>query len=147
MKKINIKKVEYIAYELAKEEIMGGEPIPPFDSRYPNILESCLAVPFQKFNNKFLYKGLIKKAAVLFYYLIKNHPFQNGNKRIAVTSLLSFLYLNNNWIKVSNQELYNFAIWIAESPAPLKNSVVLAIEDFIRKNRIQINKGITDSYN
>ncbi len=97
-----------------------------------------MATPFQKFNQKDLYPGLIKKAAVLFYYLIKNHPFQNGNKRIAVTTLLTFLYLNNKWLRVDNKELYNFAVWIAESPSSLKQSVVYAIESFIGKNMIKL---------
>lgn len=48
--------------------------------------------------------------------MIKNHPFQNGNKRIAMTTLFYALYINDLWIKVTNQELYNFAVWIAESP-------------------------------
>ncbi len=139
MRKINIKTVEYITHELARQTMTGSEPIPDFNTRYPNILESCVATPFQKFNQKDLYPGLIKKAAVLFYYLIKNHPFQNGNKRIAVTTLLTFLYLNNKWLRVDNKELYNFAVWIAESPSSLKQSVVYAIESFIGKNMIKLS--------
>ena len=63
----------------------------------------------QKYEDKELHIGLIIKAAILFYLLIKNHPFQNGNKRMAVTALFLFLYLNKKWLKVDNTELYNFA--------------------------------------
>jgi hypothetical protein len=45
------------------------EPIPAFQTRFPRILESCLAVPFQKFNKKDLYGGFLSKAAILFYLL------------------------------------------------------------------------------
>jgi death-on-curing protein len=71
--------------------------------------------------------------------MIKNHPFQNGNKRIAMTTLMVFLFLNKKWIKVDTQELYNFTVWIAQSPPKLKNEVVKAIEKFVKtyliKNR------------
>jgi len=133
MERINIIEVEFMAYRLAKETMGFDEPIPEFRTRFPNILESSLAVPFQHFGGKAAYKGLIGKAAILFYLMIKNHPFQNGNKRIAMTTLFLFLYKNKKWLKVSNQELYNFAVWVAQSPAALKNSVVLGIEDFLKK--------------
>jgi len=66
MTKITIAEVQYIAFKLAKEFLSYNEPIPEFQSRFPNILESCLAVPFQRFNKKDLYRGLIKKASILF---------------------------------------------------------------------------------
>lgn len=134
MKTLNIKEVELLAHVLAKELLSFDEPIPDFAARYPNVLESCLAVPFQKFGKKFLYEGLLGKAAILFYLMIKNHPFENGNKRIAMTTLFVFLYKNDKWLKVDEQELYNFAVWVAESPAGLKNKMVEAIEEFLGKH-------------
>lgn len=134
MKKITVAEIEYIAFRLAKELLSFDEPIPDFSTRFPNILESCVAVPFQKFDKKDIYAGLISKAAILFYLLIKNHPFQNGNKRIAITTLLVFLYKNKKWLKVDNQEFYNFAVWVAQSPAKLKNEVVLGIKTFLKSN-------------
>ncbi|MBM2820304.1 MAG: death-on-curing family protein [Candidatus Berkelbacteria bacterium] len=133
MERINISEVEHLAHRLAKETMNFDEPIPEFKTRFPNILESSLVVPFQEFGGKPAYSGLIGKAAMLFYLMIKNHPFQNGNKRIAMTTLFLFLYKNKKWLKVSNQELYNFAVWVAQSPATLKNSVVLGIEDFLKR--------------
>lgn len=136
MRQLTLEMIHSIAFEMAREMMTWDEPIPEFETRYPNILESCLATPFQTFEKKNLYKGLTEKAAILFYLMIKNHPFTNGNKRIAVTTLLVFLALNGKWIKVSNQELYNFAVWIAESPAPLKDATTDAIKTFIEKNMI-----------
>lgn len=132
MKIISIIEIEYIAYRLAQELMSFNEPIPDFSSRFPNILESSLLVPFQKFQKRDAYQGFIPKAAILFYLMIKNHPFQNGNKRIAITTLFVFLYKNNKWLKIDSKELYNFAVWIAESPARLKNETVKAIEKFLK---------------
>lgn len=128
---LTVADVEYVAYELAKKFMTWNEPIPNFGTRFPNVLERCLIAPFQKFEGKDLYPGLVKKAAILFYLLIKNHPFQNGNKRIAVTTLLIYLSDNDKWLKVDNQELYNFAKWVAESNPKLKDSTVDAVEKFI----------------
>lgn len=132
MKTLTIAEVEYVAHRLAQELMTWGEPIPDFGSRFPHILESCLAAPFQRFGGKTLYKELVGKAAALFYLMIKNHPFQNGNKRIAMTTLFYFLYKNGRWLKVDNTELYNFAKWVAESNPRLRVETVAAIKKFIK---------------
>ncbi len=129
---LSITEVEYIAFRLAKGSMTYNEPIPDFSTRFPNVLESCILVPFQTFMKRPVYKGIVKKAAILFYLMIKNHPFQNGNKRIAITALFVLLYKNKKWLKVDNKELYNFAVWIAGSPAKLKTETVQAIEHFLR---------------
>ena len=140
MKTITLKEVEYIAFKLAREILSFDEPIPDFSTRYPNALESCLATPFQSFSGKALYPSLISKAAILFYLLIKNHPFQNGNKRIAMTTLFVFLYRNHKWIKVDTQELYNFTVWVAQSPPIVKDETVKATEKFLKKYLVKLEK-------
>lgn len=139
MKEITIIEAEYVAHDLATKTLKWSEPIPPFNTRYPGVLEKCLDLPFQKYNKKFLYKGLIKKASVLFYMMIKNHPFQNGNKRIAMTTLFYFLYKHKKWIKVDNQELYNFAKWVAESNAKLKDETIGAVEKFLETYLVDLS--------
>jgi len=129
---ISVETVEYTAHWLAVKTMSWNEPIPGFKTRPLNILESCINQPFQKFNRRYLYKGLIGKSAILFYLMIKNHPFQNGNKRLAVTTLLVFLYINKKWLTADPTALYSFAVWVAESDARLKKEVVLAIEKFIK---------------
>jgi len=138
IKQISIKEVEYSAFTIAKAWMSWDEPIPDFSTRFPNILESCISTPFQKFDKKGLYKGLNAKAAILFYLMIKNHPFKNGNKRIAVTTLLVFLFKNKKWLDADNTEFYNFARWIAQSPPDMKNESVQAIEKFIKKHIIKL---------
>jgi death-on-curing family protein len=139
MKTITLKEVEYIAFKLAKEELSFDEPIPDFSSRFPHILESCLAVPFQRFSGKSLYPTLVSKAAMLFFLLIKNHPFQNGTKRLAMTTLLVFLYRNGKWIRVDTQELYNFTVWVAQSPRTVKDETVKAIEKFLKSYLVKLD--------
>ena len=138
MKTITVKEVEYIAFRLAKEMLAFHEPIPDFSTRFPNILESCLATPFQSFSGKSLYSGFIAKAGILFYLMIKNHPFQNGNKRIAMTTLFVFLHKNHKWLKVDVQELYNFTVWVAQSPRKVKEETVRAIEKFLQTYMVNI---------
>jgi prophage maintenance system killer protein len=134
---ITVADVEYLAFRLAKEHLAFDEPIPDFSTRFPHILESCLLTPFQTFSGKPLYPSHVTKASVLFYLMIKNHPFQNGNKRIAMTTLLVFLLLNGRWIRADSQELYNFTVWVAQSPSGLKDQVVDAIQKFIRTHLVK----------
>jgi death-on-curing family protein len=129
--RVTILDVEYVAYRLARETMSWSEPIPDFSTRYTDALERCIDQPYQAFGGKQLYPGLIKKSAILFYLMIKNHPFQNGNKRIAMATLLYFLYKNKKWMKVDNKELYNFAKWVAESNPKLKKATVDAVEAFL----------------
>lgn len=136
IKQISITQIEYIAHRLAVDTMSWNEPISTFDTRYPNILESCILTPFKKFDKKFLYSGLGEKAAILFYLLIKNHPFQNGNKRIAVTTLLVFLFLNGKWLKVDKQKLHNTSTWVAQSPSEAKEEVIAYVAKFIRQNLV-----------
>ncbi len=133
MKEITIKEVEYLAHKLAKERLSFNEPIPDFASRFPGKLESCLAIPFQKFEGKSPYPTLLDKAGVLFYLMIKNHPFMNGNKRVAITTLLLLLYKNGKWIYEDPYELYRFTMWIAKSPSAVKDATVQAIRDYLLK--------------
>jgi len=129
---VSLGEVRELAHSLAQEHLEWDEPTPEFQTRRPNILESCLTVPFQGFGGEGAYKGLTGKAAILFYLMIKNHPFQNGNKRVAVTTLLVFLAKNDKWFNVDNQKFYNFAKWVTESGPEFKDQTVSAIEQFVR---------------
>jgi len=136
---LTVQEVEYLAFRLAREHLSFDEPIPDFSTRFPNALESCLVTPFMKFSGKSLYPSLTAKGSILFYLLIKNHPFQNGNKRIALTTLLVFLHRNGKWLKVDTQEFYNFTVWVAQSPAMLNDEVVMAIEKFIKSHLVKLD--------
>ncbi len=141
MQLITVQEVEYLAFRLAKEHLSFDEPIPDFSTRFPHILESCLFTPFQRFSGKSLYPSMVSKASMLLYLMIKNHPFQNGNKRIALTTLLMFLHKNGKWLTVDAQGFYNFTVWVAQSPAKLKDEVVMGIEKYIKAYISDLDKG------
>ena len=140
MQVITVQEVEYLAFRLAREHLTCDEPIPDFSTRFPHTLESCLVTPFQRFSGKSLYPSMVSKASMLLYLMIKNHPFQNGNKRIAITTLLVFLYKNGKWLKVDTQDFYNFTVWVAQSLSELKDPVVMGIEEFIRRHLISASE-------
>jgi death-on-curing family protein len=136
LEKITVGEVREIVHIFAQKFLEWDEPIPEFETRYPGILESCVATPFQTFSKRELYPGLIPKAAILFYLMVKNHPFKNGNKRIAVVTLLTFLFKNKKWLSVDAKSLYEFAKWVASSNPQVRSEVTKAIEKFIDSNTI-----------
>lgn len=57
-------------------------------------LESSVAQPFQTFGGQELYASVPEKAAALGYFLVRNHPFVDGNKRVGHAALEVTLVLN-----------------------------------------------------
>ncbi|NOY86104.1 MAG: type II toxin-antitoxin system death-on-curing family toxin [Deltaproteobacteria bacterium] len=140
MRPIKISEVEHIAHNLARKHLEWDEPIPDFETRYPGILESCLGTVFQTFGGKDLYPTLIDKASMLFYLMVKNHPFLNGNKRIALTTLVVFLVMNNKWLDVQGESFYQTSIEVAESNPKYRESVIKEIKSFIRSGLTNLNR-------
>ncbi len=134
-----------LCFELAAKAIwIASEPIPAFDTRFSGRLEACLDTPRQSFENQLLYPTLIDQAAILFYLLNKNHPFANGNKRIALTALLVFLFLNGKWLVASQDDLFAFAMGVAASDARRKDTIVEDIKIFLSAHLVStgsIDKG------
>jgi death on curing protein len=121
-----------LCFELAAQaSITHPEIIPLFETRFPNVLESCLETPRQTFDGQLLYPRLEDQASALFYLLIKSHPFFNGNKRIAAATLLVFLYLNGKWLTAGQMELYELALRVASSEAREKDRVMSEIKEFL----------------
>lgn len=135
-KPLTIAEIEYTAFRMAEEFMTWDEPIPDFGSRFSNVLESCIGQPFAIFDSKDLYRGFAGKASILFYLLIKNHPFQNGNKRIAVMSLLYFLYKNGKWLDIDNVYLYKFARGIARGKPASRERSIAKIHNLIQEHLI-----------
>lgn len=134
---VNVEEIEAIIFQTAKILTEINEELPPFSTRYPDKLESCLEQPFQAFGNTEFYPTLFKKSAILFYLLIKNHPFRNGNKRIAVFTVIYFLYKNKLLINVKTGHLYTLAIFVAESDLSEKEEVLGKLEEiFIESTEV-----------
>ena len=58
------------------------------------MLESAVAAPQASFGGQSIFADIIEIAAAYLYYLCSNHPFVDGNKRVALGSCLVFLQLN-----------------------------------------------------
>lgn len=133
---------EQLCFNLATG-IDWHQPIPHFKTRFPGRLEACLATPQQTFDKEPLYPTLTKQAAILFYLLIKDHPFMNGNKRIALVALTNFLFRNEKWLEATNAELYELTKDIAQSEAKKKEGILIRIEEFLEERITEIpNKRI-----
>lgn len=128
---IDIEDFEFICFNITREFLELDEPIPDYSTRENALLESSLASPRQAF----VYSGatLERQASVLFYSLIKNHPFKNGNKRIAVMTLLIFLFINNKWLEMPTVALYKIALSVAKSEASKRESVTNEITQTLEK--------------
>lgn len=134
IKKLTLHQAEHVAHSLAKEIMdWDEEPIPPFHTRSPGKLESCLEEPFQTFDGKQLHRTFIERAAVMFYLITKNHCFSNGNKRMAVTLTAVFFYVNKRWLNVPPMALYKVAKDVAESRPYNKDKVIAALVVFFKK--------------
>lgn len=75
-----------------------------------NALEAALARPNATFGQQDLYPEILDKAAALFESLIINHPFIDGNKRIAYVILRLILNENHLDIAASQNEKFEFVI-------------------------------------
>lgn len=61
------------------------------------------------------YDGIIEEAAALMESLSQNHPFIDGNKRVAFVVTDAFLRTNGHYIDVDNETAYAFVIGLYES--------------------------------
>lgn len=134
MSPITLEQAEYVAHSLVREMMNYDEPVAEFSTRYPHRLESCLAQPFVSFGGKELYPTLNDKAVLLFYLVIKNHPFENGNKRMAVMLMLYFLFKNGRFTSIPPDGLYELALIVANSKTSIEEylpQLKRTLNDFI----------------
>ncbi|MDR1196754.1 MAG: type II toxin-antitoxin system death-on-curing family toxin [Candidatus Nomurabacteria bacterium] len=123
--------------EFLKTLGFNNEPMWSISDANVSELEACLERPFQTFNGTELYPSAANKAAVLFYQIAKGHKLENGNKRTAVVLTLMFLFVNNLWLDMSSDAMYDLALSTANSKAKDKEVVMSKIEkvfgDHIKK--------------
>ena len=78
------------------------------------LLDSALNTAFQTYDGKELYPTKEEKGAKLGINLVQNHAFVDGNKRVGMLVMMSFLELNGIKISCKNEELVNIGISCAE---------------------------------
>lgn len=81
--------------------------------RDEGLLQSALAQPFMSFDGQDLYPTIAEKAARLAFGLARNHPFLDGNKRVAAACLGAFLRLNGHVFKPEADELLAIFLGVA----------------------------------
>lgn len=96
-------------HSLLIQEIGGSEGI-----RDDGLLDSALNAPFQTFDGEDAYKTVQAKAAKLAFFLINNHPFVDGNKRIGTLAMLVFLEINGIEVKCTDDELIELGLGLAD---------------------------------
>ena len=97
-----------LLHKLITEET-GGDP----NIRDLALLDSALESAFQTFDGQELYPTKEEKGARIGYALISNHAFVDGNKRIGMYVLLTFLEVNGIRIYPSEEEVVRVGLEVA----------------------------------
>ena len=74
------------------------------------LLQSALAQPKVTVGRKFVHKSVFDKAAAYGFHLCKNHPFIDGNKRVAFVLMDIFLQRNGWEIAANEEDAYSLMI-------------------------------------
>ncbi len=106
-----------LIFDRFKNLIDFEEPLPPFESRFSGKLESLLGSVKQTFDGKYLNPTVLEAATAYFTQIIRDHPFKNGNKRVAVLFTHVFLMVNHVEFTLTFDEMYQFAILVATADA------------------------------
>lgn len=83
--------------------------------RDDGLLDSALNSPFQSFDGEDIYKTIQAKAARLGFSLVNNHAFVDGNKRIGLLVMMTFLEMNGIILECSNEELIELGLGLASN--------------------------------
>ncbi len=124
--------IEKARGELKKMGISVGV----FGKEIGNKLETIIANLYQTFGKKELYPTIGEKAANLLYFILKNHPFVDGNKKIGV--LLFLYYLEKNGCfgkkkKIDDNSLIVLVLLIVMSNSKEKDNLVKIATNFLKK--------------
>ncbi len=107
-------------------EATGGDP----NIRDLRLLDSALESAFQTFDGKELYPSKEEKGARIAYALISNHAFVDGNKRIGMYVLLTFLETNGIKIHPTPEEVARVGLAVAAGEMHYEDLL-----DWILKNK------------
>lgn len=99
---------------LLLHELMAQETGGSVGVRDEALLESALEGAFATFDGKELYPTKEEKAARLGFTLVSNHAFVDGNKRIGLYVMLTFLEVNGIHVECSDEEIVRIGFSLAE---------------------------------
>ncbi|MBS3897679.1 MAG: type II toxin-antitoxin system death-on-curing family toxin [Dethiobacter sp.] len=101
--------------------------------RDEGLLNSALEQPNAMFGGSYLHNSLTKMAAAFGFHLCKNHPFIDGNKRIALVAMDTFLQRNGYEICASEKEAYKVIIKLASGEFSKEE-----LAEWLEKNLIKL---------
>ena len=107
MIRFSVEKVKLL-HQLIAEETGGSIGI-----RDEGLLDSAIEGIYQTFDGKELYPSKEEKGARLGYSLISNHSFLDGNKRIGMYVMLTFLEVNGIKLECTNEEVAETGLSVA----------------------------------
>jgi len=107
---IKLKKEHIIALHEILLRRTGGED----GIRDIKLLESAIEAPFAAFAGVSNHPTVQKKAARLAYGLIKNHPFVDGNKRVGILAMMTFLELNGIVLTCKDDDIIAVGLGLAD---------------------------------
>lgn len=123
--------------QLKSELIAKGEATELFGQLRGEGLASSIATIEQGFGDELFYPNVASRAAHLLYFVIKNHPLADGNKRCGSFVFLWYLRLNQHLLARPVEDLVNdntlvaLALLVAESLPAQKELMVRLIEQFV----------------
>jgi len=118
--------------------MMQGEATSLFGNSKNDVFAAILGNIVQSFNGHYLYPSIEEQAAHLLYFIIKNHPFVDGNKRIGAFMFIWFLQKNHHHLKnngeekINNNTLVALALLVAQSPSDQKEMMIELIVNLIK---------------
>ena len=109
-----IERKGFIASFLLLHKLIAEETGGSIGVRDEGLLESALESAFAGFDNQEFYPSKEEKGARLGYTLISNHAFVDGNKRIGVYIMLTFLEVNGIHLECTNEEIVELGLSVAD---------------------------------
>lgn len=146
IKYISLDDIKLTVFSFVTENLKFDQPLPSFQTADKNKLSSITASLQQTVGGEDAYEGLVKKSTILLYRMIKDHPFLNGNKRMAIVTTLLFLAKNEKWLDVPWETLYQISTHVAESDPADRNDVLVFLEDLFRKSLVDAPLEISESW-
>ncbi|MDB5207736.1 MAG: death-on-curing family protein [Flavisolibacter sp.] len=125
--------------QLKKKLITEGEASYLFGKQREEAFSGILNSVVQTFGGEYLYPSIEEQAAHLLYFVIKNHPFADGNKRIGAFLFVWFLHLNQhllrkgNEAKINDNALVALALLIAQSDPATKELMIKLVINLINE--------------
>ncbi|MEA3301294.1 MAG: RhuM family protein [Pseudomonadota bacterium] len=123
--------------QLKRELIAKGEATELFGQLRGDGLASSIATIEQGFGDELFYPNVASRAAHLLYFIIKNHPLADGNKRTGSFLFLWYLRLNQHLLArpverlINDNTLVALALLVAESKPDQKELMVRLVEHFV----------------